>query len=112
MAAALDDLNKSYLEQGFPPVQMRIGVHTGNVVAGSLGSANRLKFTVMGDTVVVSKRLEELDGVEHDFERTACRILVSEATERYLDDGFRRESLGSYLVKGKHEEVAIYRVMS
>jgi adenylate cyclase len=112
MAAALDDLNTSYLEQGFPPVQMRIGVHTGNVVAGSLGSANRLKFTVMGDAVVTSKRLEELDGVEHDFERAACRILVSGATERRLDDSFRRESLGSHLVKGKHEEVAIYRVTS
>jgi adenylate cyclase len=112
MEAALDDLNTSYLEQGFPLVQIRIGIHTGNVVAGSLGSASRLKYTVMGDAVVISKRLESLDGVEHDFERAACRILVSEATSRRLDDGFRRESLGNHPLKGKHEEVGVFRVTS
>jgi hypothetical protein len=57
-------------------------------------------------------RLESLDSVEHDFERSACRILISERTEQRLDAGVRREPLGSYAMKGKHEKVAVYRVLS
>jgi adenylate cyclase len=112
MRTALDELNQAYLNRGFPQVHMRIGINTGNVVAGNVGSANRLKYTVVGDAVVTSKRLEGFDGVEHDFERAACRILVSEATERRLDSSFRREALGLHLLKGKNEKVEVFWVTS
>jgi adenylate cyclase len=90
---------------------MRIGVNTGAVVAGSLGSAYRLKYTVVGDAVVVAQRLESLDGIEHDFDTTPCRVLVSGETARRLDDAFRLESLGARALKGKDEPIPVYRVL-
>jgi adenylate cyclase len=111
MAATLERLNDDYRERDFPTVEMRIGIHTGLVVAGSLGSAERLKYTVIGDAVVVSKRIEGLEPLEHDFEQSPCRILISESTEQRLDDGLRREPLGPFALKGKHQKVSLYRVL-
>jgi adenylate cyclase len=110
MGEALESLNSDYRERGLPNVAMRIGIHTGPVVAGSVGSAERLKYTVVGDVVITAQRLESTDRVAHDFERTPCRILASEATRRHLDGSFRCESQGFVPLKGKQEEVAVYRV--
>jgi class 3 adenylate cyclase len=112
MARTLGELNAMYRTRGFPQVQLRIGIHTGAVVAGSVGSAKRLKYTVMGDAVVTSKRLESLDDVEPSLEDLACRILISAATERRLGDRFQRKPLGTHPLKGKHEEVDVYRVIA
>ena len=111
MGTALESLNADYRERGLPNVAMRIGIHTGPVVAGSVGSAERLKYTVVGDVVITAQRLESTDRVAHDFERTPCRILASEATRRHLDGSFRCESQGFVPLKGKQEEVAVYRVV-
>jgi adenylate cyclase len=111
MAATLERLNADYRERDLPTVQLRIGINTGPVVAGSLGSADRLKYTVMGDAVVVSKRIESLAPLENDYEGSSCRILISDRTEQRLDESVRREPLGAFALKGKHEEVSIYRVL-
>jgi adenylate cyclase len=110
MREALESLNAGYRERGLPNVAARIGIHTGPVVAGSVGSAERLKYTVVGDVVITAQRLEGTDRVPHDFERTPCRILASEATRRHLDGSFRCEPQGVVPLKGKEEEVAVYRV--
>ncbi len=111
MSETLARINAGYRARGLPTVAMRIGVNTGAVVAGSLGSADRLKYTVVGDAVVVAQRLESLDGVEHDFDATPCRILVSDETSRRLGDAFRLEPLGPRALKGKGEPVSVYRVL-
>jgi adenylate cyclase len=111
MGVALGRLNAKYRERDLPTVAMRVGIHTGPVVAGSLGSAQRLKYTVVGDVVVTAQRLESLGGVEHDFERHPCRILISEGTQSYLDQSYRCEPLGPVSLKGKGEEVAVHRVL-
>jgi class 3 adenylate cyclase len=110
MAEALESLNADYRERGLPNVAARIGIHTGPVVAGSIGSAERLKYTVVGDVVITAQRLEGTDRVPHDFERTPCRILVSDATRRHLDGSFRCEPQGVVPLKGKREEVVVHRV--
>jgi adenylate cyclase len=109
MRVALEHLNAKYRKRDLPTVAMRVGIHTGPVVAGSLGSAQRLKYTVVGDVVVTAERLESLGGIEHDFERQPCRILISERTRSYLDQGYRCEPLGLVRLKGKGEEVAVHR---
>jgi class 3 adenylate cyclase len=81
------------------------------VVAGSLGSAQRLKYTAVGDVVVTAQRLESLGRVEHDFERRPCRILISERTRSHLDGSYCCEPLGLVSLKGKGEEVAVHRVV-
>jgi adenylate cyclase len=111
MGATLARINAGYRERGLPTVAMRIGVNTGTVVAGSLGSAERLKYTVVGASVVVAQRLEALDDVDHDFETSPCRVLVSADTARYLDDSFRLEPLGPRALKGKDEPVSVFRVL-
>ena len=110
MAEALERLNASYRERGLPTVAVRIGIHTGSVVAGSIGSAERLKYTVVGDVIVTAQRLESLEQVEHDFERSPCRILVSGRTRGYLDGRYQSESLGRFSLKGKGNEVSVYRI--
>jgi adenylate cyclase len=110
MARGLGRLNTTYRERGLPNVAMRIGIHTGPVVAGSLGSAERLKYTVVGDAVITAQRLEGTDRVAHDFESEPCRILISAATQHHLDESFRCEAQGFVTLKGKDEKVAVYRV--
>jgi adenylate cyclase len=111
MGETLTRINASYQARGLPTVAMRIGLNTGAVVAGSLGSADRLKYTVVGDAVVVAQRLESLDGIEHDFDTTPCRVLISGETARRLDDAFRLEALGERALKGKDEPSPVYRVL-
>jgi adenylate cyclase len=111
MARALQELDAHYRERQLPTVAMRVGVDTGTVVAGSLGSAERLKYTTLGDVAVTAQRVQSLEGVEHDFERFPARILVSERTHAHLDDSFPCESLGAFSVKGRGARIAIYRVL-
>ncbi len=111
MVHALDELNASYRERGAPECAMRIGIDTGPVVAGSLGAADRLKYTVVGDVVVTAQRLEATDAVPHDFAAEPCRILASEATCRRLGDEFKTEPLEPVALKGRAEPVALRRLV-
>jgi adenylate cyclase len=111
MAEALDELNASYRGLGLPECGMRIGIHTGSVVAGSLGAAERLKYTVVGDVVVTAQRLEATDAVAHDFGARPCRILASEVTCARLTSDFVTESLEPVALKGRREPVALRRLL-
>ena len=111
MADTLDVLNASYRERGRPPIAMRIGIHTGPMVVGSVGSRQRQKYTTVGADVITAQRLESTDQVDHDFEREACRILVSGSTERYLDGRVERISAGERALKGMDRPTALFRVL-
>jgi adenylate cyclase len=112
MQHALHALNEEWADEGRPAAGIRVGVATGVVVAGSMGSADRLKYGVVGDAVVTAQRLESLglDRVDHDFEEKPARILINAATNALLDSSFRTECVGEFLVKGKNEPVTVYRV--
>ena len=60
MRKALIEVNKDFLKQGLPEVRFGIGIHTGPVFAGTIGAANRMEYTVIGDTVNTASRLESL----------------------------------------------------
>jgi len=110
MAESLTHVNNRWRERGQPTVGMRIGVATGSVVAGSLGSENRLKYTTVGPVVQTSQRLESLDASDHDFDREPCRILVSKRTHEALDERYSTHLKGDFQLKGKAEPVTVYRV--
>lgn len=113
MSEELSNLNTEYAQRGLPTVSMRIGVHSGPVVAGCLGSTeDRLKYTVVGDVVVTAQRLEATDQVAHDFDSSPCRILISDQTRELIGDDFVCEPLGLVSLKGKGETVAVHRVIS
>jgi adenylate cyclase len=113
MEQALRRLNAEWRAEGRPAVGIRVGICTGPVVAGSMGSANRLKYGVVGNAVVTAQRLESLslERVEHDFEKQPARILVSEETRALLDSTFHTEQVGEFIVKGKNEPVIVSRVL-
>jgi len=110
MARALDSLNADYRERGFPECAMRIGIDSGVVVAGSLGSAGRLQYTVIGETAVNAQRIESTPAIEHDFDREPARILASEATCALLSPEFETERLGEIPVKGKQGAIGIRKI--
>lgn len=106
----LHRVNEQFIADALPSVAMRIGIHSGPVIAGSLGSRNRLKYTTVGEACVIAQRVESLESVEHDFEQSPCRILVTDSTATLLGGQFETESLGKVLLKGKQDPVEIYRV--
>ncbi len=108
IAQKLTDLNQTWMQKGLPPTVTGIGINTGVVIAGSLGSKERLEYSVIGDVVNIAARLEslnkEVDGGEY-------HILISEQTLECLQNKFITEFAGSYALKGRTSETAIYRVL-
>ena len=114
MEQEMHQMNERHEETGLPTVGMRIGIHTGPVLAGCVGSAQRMKYTTVGDTVNAAARLESLDRdvVSESPGRRPCRILISEATAQLLDDRIQLVRIGEVNVKGKAQSIVTYRVAS
>ena len=105
MQTSLETMNSDWEKQGRVSVHCRIGIHTGTLVAGNLGSNQVFDYTVIGDSVNLASRLE---GVNKLF-RT--RVIISDKTQELLTPGkFRVRSLDIIKVKGKSEPVWIYEV--
>ncbi|MEJ2282680.1 MAG: adenylate/guanylate cyclase domain-containing protein [Desulfobacterales bacterium] len=85
-------------------IKMRIGIHTGPVVVGTLGNDLRLEFKAVGDTVNLASRMEGLAAPGTTY--------VSEETFKLTEGFFRFEALGDKRIKGKKEPVKIYRLIA
>jgi len=112
MQQRLVALNGSLRERGLPPIGMRIGILTGPVTAGSLGTEQRMEYNCHGDTVNTGARLESFqrERFTPDYLNAPCRILVGEPTLRLLGGQFETELLGEFQLKGKLKPLRIYRV--
>jgi adenylate cyclase len=109
MEKEMHRLNSLWSEKGLPAMGTRVGIFTGTVVAGLLGSAKRLKYTTVGDTVNIAARLETFD--KEVGKDSVCRILIGESTLRCLDSQFRTERIGEVNLKGKDETITVHRVL-
>lgn len=96
-------LNQERSEQGQDPIRMGVGVNTGQLVAGYMGSKRRLEFTVIGDTVNTASRVCGIAAGD--------QVLISEATYRHVADRIDARYLGTRQVKGKEMEIGVYEAI-
>ena len=109
IALAIATENKRRVSEGKFPVRVRVGVHTGPLVVGNIGAPSRINYTIVGDTVNTTQRLESLGKeIAPDDEVV---ILISEATLNRLPAEFHTKSAGSFQVKGRVEAVSIHQLI-
>ena len=110
----LVELNAQLRADGQPEMKLRIGLHSGDVLAGSMGCSERLEYAVIGDTVNCASRLESIDKNRQD---NLCRVLVSSTTRDLVESGHRNKNeplfwhpWGALHVKGRREPLEIWEL--
>lgn len=96
--------NRARRAEGLPTLDLRVAINSGPVVVGDVGSARRVDYTVLGNTVNVAARLEQAVA-------EPGQIVIGAETERRLGEGIRTEPLGEVALKGLEERVMVYRVV-
>lgn len=104
MLEKLDALKKTWRDQGLPELEIGVGVNTGPMVVGNMGSDVRVDYTVLGDAVNLGSRLE---GTNKEYD---TRIIISEFTWQHVKNDVVCRRLGAVRVKGKRLPVAIYEL--
>ncbi|WP_027133566.1 CHASE2 domain-containing protein [Geminicoccus roseus] len=104
-------LSAELIRSGRPGIAIRIGIHTGPLVAGAIGGKARLQYTILGDTVNTAARLESWSGPTFPGDEDHCRILISESTLRHLDGHVPATPVGTLPLKGKTRPVSVFRIL-
>jgi adenylate cyclase len=104
MVRELGELNRKWASEGRPMLDIGVGINSGDMIAGNIGSSSIMSYTVIGDNVNLGSRLESLN---KDYK---TRIIVSEATRARLSGAYDLRPLGDVVVKGKSRPVAIFEV--
>ncbi len=105
---ALANDNRAGRKQGSEPVHVRIGIHSGQVVAGNIGAEARMNYTVVGDTVNIAQRLEALGKVLMATSETA--ILISAETAKAVGGDIDVQPLGRHELKGRTGAAEVYTI--
>lgn len=103
---ASDALNTQFEAERLPPFAIRVGIHFGDAVVGNVGSAERMNYTALGNSVNLAARLE---GLNKEYGTT---ILVSEAVRNRVKHCFRFRDIASVIAKGMTTETRVYELVS
>ena len=104
MLEDLDEFNKEIAQENIPAFGMGLGINTGDVVVGNMGSSQRFDYTCLGDSVNLASRLE---GQSKNY---GVRIVLGPKTAEYVKDVYPVVEMDCIAVKGKTEGVKIYTV--
>ncbi len=104
MVGELGELNQTWAARGLPQLDIGIGVNSGEMIAGNIGSSSIMSYTVIGDNVNLGARLESLN------KKYRTRIIISDATRARLKHEYDIHPLGDVVVKGKTRAVQIFDV--
>ncbi|MEO0293901.1 MAG: adenylate/guanylate cyclase domain-containing protein [candidate division WOR-3 bacterium] len=99
-------LNQKEILKGKPPLEIGIGINSGESIVGNVGSANRVEYTAIGDVVNTAARIEPLNKMYK------TKILISEKTKNKLQGNYKIDFVGKVQLKGKTESIGIYSVSS
>ena len=105
MKAALVEMNKGFRADGMPEIRFGIGLHSGPVLAGNIGAASRMEYTVIGDTVNTASRIEGL------CKTYGKDLLVSESTAAALSEN-KCTFVADAEIRGRKEKVRLYTLQS
>jgi adenylate cyclase len=105
MVAALGELNRKWAARGMAQLDIGIGINSGDMIAGNIGSSSIMSYTVIGDNVNLGSRLESLN------KNYGTRIIISGASRTQLKGDHAIRPLGDVVVKGKTKPVSIFEVV-
>jgi adenylate cyclase len=110
MRRALRALNARFRTEGLPEMRVGVGIHSGELVSCSLGSADRQQYATIGDTTNVAARIMAVakDRLRENVTMGTCCIVISDSTRSLLDQSSDLISLGPIMFKGKDQPVNCY----
>ncbi|MBD1907436.1 adenylate/guanylate cyclase domain-containing protein [Funiculus sociatus GB2-A5] len=109
MHERLQQLNEHLLAQNKPKIEFGIGIHTGLIIAGSVGGSRRLNYSVLGDTVNIAARLEAMN--KDVKEGNPYRLLVTGETYGYVRDRYYARPVKNLQLRGRERETLICAIL-
>lgn len=109
MHEKLHELNQQLRVDRKPLIKFGIGLHTGQLVAGTVGGSRRLNYSVIGDAVNVAARLEAMN--KEIVSDSPFNLLVTGRTFAYVRDRYEGQKVGSIQLRGKKEETVVYAIL-